>query len=290
MIFNVISRAKRELKASLTLFKKIFEGFFTRARVREMLEQAGIDTKKVKIVDIAKYLIKYFPDVIEELATKYGDIHTIIKEEKIEQEAMDLVQEKILDDLSKMPVKSWNIYYFLRYCILYEPMVLAENIKIIPFNGWPSNDYLEIVTRIMNNLGPPASAYSEKKFNKFKEYIRKHYSEKNSISLLIFEDVSASDENDIYQKTAHQLENIILILSNLTNSSIEIGGWVIEGTKDSFKELRPTVYFPIYKPTRARGGRRFSGLDTFEIVKHLREREWSNEKSPTSGDGSSTRD
>jgi hypothetical protein len=215
--------------------------------VRKMLEESGVDTSKTTIIDRAKFLVKYVPDVMEELFEKYGPSKVFAVE--VKKEALELIQKRFHEDLAKQPVKSWNIYYLLLHCKIYKPITLLENVTLIPFDGWPCNDYLDIIERLSQNLGVPASHLSEENLKAAKKYFNKIYPEKNPISLLIFRDIEANTEGEAREKTKDYAENVVLCMSNLTNASIEIRGWLIEGKLEGINVLHPTINFSHYKPT-----------------------------------------
>jgi hypothetical protein len=237
-------RFKKELSGELYKMTERNEIFF-----RKMLEESGVDTSKMRIVDRAKFVVKYIPDVVEELFEKYGTSRVLTDNDKIRIEALDLIQKRFHEDLAKKKVKSWNIYYMLLYCDIPKLMNLDKDIALVPFNGWPCNDYLEILDNLFSNLGPPASRLSEENLKTAKEHFLEKYREKNPISLLIFQNVKANAENEVYEKTKDYAENVMLCMSNLTNCSIELRGWVIEGKLEGINVIRPTIFFPIYKPT-----------------------------------------
>ena len=216
---------------------------------KKMLEEVGVDTSKIKIIDRAKFTTKYIPDVLEELLEKYGPSKILMDDEDVKNEALDLIQRRFHEDLAKQIVKSWNIYYILRHCKILEPLKIDESVTLIPFNGWSCNDFLEVIDRLFYKSGLPASRLSEEIYEEMKEYFRKLYSEKNPTGLLIFQEIEAETEKEVYDKTKNYAENVLLCVSNLTNSSIEIGGWVVEGVLNGIKRIHPTIYFPYYKPT-----------------------------------------
>ena len=61
--------------------------------------------------------------------------------------------------------------------------------------------------------------------------------------------MKAINENEVCEKTKKYAENVILCMSNLINSSVELRGWVIEGKLEGIKLMRPTIMFPTYHPT-----------------------------------------
>ena len=218
--------------------------------IREMLEKAGIDTSKLNIVDRAKFMAQYMPEVMEELFEKYGTSKVLMDDDKIRKEAIELIEKRFHEDLNKKKVKIWNIYYILLYCKINEKIDINENVELIPFGGWPCNDYFEIIDKISYKLGPPASRISEKTSENGKEYIKEKFCEKNPVSLLIIKNVNADTESEVYEKTKKIAGDMILCMSKLTNSSIEQRGWVVEGKMEGFKQIRPTVYFEHYHPHR----------------------------------------
>jgi len=238
---------KKELSRKLYKMAEQNEAF-----LRKMLEESGVNTSKMKIVDRAKFVVRYIPEVMEELFEKYGTSEVLMDDEKIRTEALRLVQKRFHEDLAKQRVKSWNIYYMLLYCNIPRLMNLDKDITLVPFNGWPCNDYLGILDRLFSGLGPPASRLSEENLETAKKCFTEIYGEKNPISLLIFENVKANTESEVYEKTKDYTENVILCMSNLTNCSIELRGWVIEGKLEGINVIRPTILFPIYKPTYAK--------------------------------------
>lgn len=237
-------KSKKELSEKLLKMAEMNEAFF-----REMLEESGVDTSEIKIIDRAKFVVKYIPEVMEELFEKYGTSRVLMDDDRIKTEALNLIQKRFHEDLAKQKVRSWNIYYILLYCNISKSINLDKDIALVPFNGWPCNDYLEILDRLFNYLGPPASRLSEKNLETGKKYFSEKYGEKNPISLLIFQNVNANTESEVYEKTKDYTENVMLCMSNLTNCSIELRGWVIEGKLEGINVIRPTIMFPLYKPT-----------------------------------------
>jgi hypothetical protein len=237
-------RFKKELSGELYKIAERNETFF-----RKMLEESGVDTSKMKIVDRAKFVVKYVPDVVEELFEKYGTSRVLMDDDKIRTEALNLIQKRFHEDLAKEKVKSWNIFYMLLYCDTPKLMNLDKDIALVPFNGWPCNDYIEILDSVFSNLGPPASRLSEENLKAAKKHFLEKYREKNPISLLIFQNVKANTESEVYEKTKDYAEDVVLCMSNLTNCSIELRGWVVEGKLEGINVIRPTILFPIYKPT-----------------------------------------
>ena len=236
---------KKELSNKLLHSTENYESEF-----REMLEKADIDTSEINIVNRTKFIVQYIPDVMEELIEKYGTFKVLMDDEKIEQEAIELIEKKFHEDLNKKKVETWNIYYLLLYCKINETIDINDNVELIPYGCWPCSDYFEIIDKIFNKLGPPATRSSEKNMGNNKEYIKEKFCEKNPVSLLIIKNVNANTQSEVYEMTKKIAGDIILCLSKLTNSSIEQKGWVVEGKMDGFKQIIPTVNFEHYHPHR----------------------------------------
>jgi hypothetical protein len=250
--------------------KELCEELFRRLQdnelaIRKKLEESGVDTSKTIIIDRAKFLVKYMPDVMEELLEKYGLSKVFTDEAK--KEALELVQKRFHEDLAKQPVQSWNIYYILLHCKIYKPITFRNNVTLTPFDGWPCHDYLDMINRLFHNIGVLASGLSEKNLTTGMEHLSKIYSKKNPTSILVFRDIKANSEAEALEQTKDYADNVILCMSNLTNCSIEKRGWIIEGkTLEGINVLSPTINFPLYTPT-------YSNPDAIEeIAKRLIEK------------------
>jgi hypothetical protein len=188
------------------------------------------------------------PDVMDEMFEKYGPSKVFTDE--VTKEALELIQKRFHADLAKQPVESWNIFYILLYCKIYKPITFLDNVTLTPFDGWPCNDYLDMMNRLYQNIGIPASKLSEENFRTGLDHLRKIYTEKNPTSLLIFRDIEANTEAEALEKTKDYADNLILCMSNLTNTSIEKRVWITERkTSDGVSLLNPTINFPQYSAT-----------------------------------------
>lgn len=214
--------------------------------LKEILEKSGIDISKINIVDRSKYLIKHIPEVVEELLKKYGTEKILSKNEDIKKEALDLIQIKFHEELEKRKITSWSIYYILMYCKVPGIVELDENTKIFPFAGLSGNDYIEIMENLQKNFGPIASQLSEEYLQKSKETMRKKYSEKTPISILSINNITASSEKEVYDKTSNFANNVALCFSNIINSAVEIRGWLTVAQLEGFKSLYSMLNFPQY--------------------------------------------
>ena len=213
---------KKKLSEKLT---KISED--SELALRETLEEKGVDTSEMQIIDRSKFMVKYIPDVMEELFKKYGTSQVLMDKPEIKNEARKLVEKKFHEELDKQKIRKWKIYYILLHCKIYEELNIEENIKLIPFDGLSCNDYFEIVDKICS--APPASELTEKSLENGKKYIANRHREKIPLSLLVIENLDANSEIEVYEKTNKYANDISLSMSAPTNSSIEIGGWIIEG-------------------------------------------------------------
>ncbi len=216
---------------------------------RRKLEEAGIDISKVKVIDKAKFKVKYIPEVLEKLIEKYGVEKILADDGKIMKEAFELIERRFYDDLAKQDVKSWNAYYILLHCKIPDTIEINDKVKLVPFGEWPFNDYVEVLNKLFDCLDPPASRSSEKIFEEIIKSWGEEYGKRSPISILMFEDVEANSEEEVHKMTKEFAEDVILCMSVLTNSSIELKGLIIEGKLEGFKLLYPIVYSTHYIPT-----------------------------------------
>jgi hypothetical protein len=63
-------------------------------KIRKKLEEKGVDTSEIKIIDRAKFSVKYIPDVMEELFKKYGTSEVLMDDPKIRYEARELAKKE----------------------------------------------------------------------------------------------------------------------------------------------------------------------------------------------------
>jgi uncharacterized FlaG/YvyC family protein len=216
-------------------------------KIRKKLEEKGVDTSEIKIIDRAKFSVKYIPDVMEELFKKYGISEVLMDDPKIRYEARELVEKKFHEELDKQKRSKWRIYYILLHCKIYEELIIEENVKLIPFEGLSCNDYFEVVEKIFP--GPLASELAERNLENGKKIIADLHREKIPLSLLIFENVDADSEIEVYENTKTYANDVTLSMSAPSNSSIEIGGWIIEGQLEGLKSIYPTIYRYHYNQT-----------------------------------------
>lgn len=233
--------------------------------IRKTLEEKGVDTSEIQIIDRAKFSVKYIPDAMEELFKKYGTSKVLMDDPKIRSEARELVEKKFNEELDKQKRSKWRIYYILLHCKIYEELIIEENVKLIPFDGLSCNDYFEVVEKIFP--GPLASELGERSLENGKKTIADIHREKIPLSLLIFQNVDADSEIEVYENTKKYVNDVTLSMSAPSNSSIEIGGWIIEGQLEGFKSIYPTIYRYHYNQTYVDG---FEEI-TNRILKNIHE-------------------
>ncbi|OEC86742.1 MULTISPECIES: hypothetical protein [Methanobacterium] len=137
----------------------------------------------------------------------------------------------------------WDVYYVLLHCHILKPIYIDKNTLLVPFEEMAYNDFLEIVEKLTESSNS-SSSNSEKCWKRIKEKINTSHKEKNPVALLIFKNIEAENTKEAHEKTRGLAQDIIVTVGVLTNSSIELKGWIFENNKG----IIPDIHFPYYKP------------------------------------------
>lgn len=153
-----------------------------------------------------------------------------------------MIKKEIQQVLSKKD-NLWEVYYILLHCYIEEPIYFNENIILAPKGEKSNNDFLEIIENISE---PSDSSNSEmnKNWNQIKEMTKNFHEKKNPIALLIFKDVKAENTIEAREKTENIAQNIILTIGVITNSCIDLIGWMFQNNRGMIFNQR----FPYYNP------------------------------------------
>lgn len=134
----------------------------------------------------------------------------------------------------------WNVIYLLLHCKIPRKMKFGKDIQIIPFGEWSCDDYNYAFERLISSR--TANADFDEIFDKQK--IKEAFGRDNPLGLLIFNNISAKSQKDALNKTKEKASSIITTISVLTNSSIEIKGYLYEELFGrGLKTINPEIFF-----------------------------------------------
>ena len=141
----------------------------------------------------------------------------------------------------------WDIYYILLHCKIAKPITIEKDIEIIPFGEYTCNNYFTIIEDLVENIIGLPEFNESPHWEYRKNFINKVFKENKPLGLLVFRNIHADNEFEVYEKTKDYASDIILTLSAVVSSSIELKGWAVEGNNKGFKTVHSDIYFYHYK-------------------------------------------
>jgi len=95
--------------------------------IRKMLEEAGVDSSGIRIIDRAKFVVKYMPDVMEELFKKYGASRVLMDDAKIKERLPRDLHEEEKDRVTGFIKGVFKFYSDLGYAYLeINPLIVTK--------------------------------------------------------------------------------------------------------------------------------------------------------------------
>lgn len=210
---------------------------------RESIEKKDIDPNSLVVVNLAQHLVRYIPEVMEELFDKYGFERVVTDKNEIMNEGLEEVRKRFLKDLESNEVEEWTIYYILYDCKIPKEIKLSKDISIFAFGGRSGLEYLEIVERVINSF----IGYQISK-NPYEEIFQKEHTKRNPVAILRMEHIKAKSYTEVIEKTQNIAENITLSLSFFTSSYVDMRGCVISGRIGKFHTIFQHMIIPHYSP------------------------------------------
>lgn len=142
---------------------------------------------------------------------------------------------------------SWDIYYILLHCKIAESIFIKNDIEVIPFGEYSCDDYFAIVEEVIENIIGLPEFNGSKEWIDYQKLINKSFKKDNPLSLLVFRNINADTEFEVYEKTKAYAEDIMITISTLINSSTELVGWVAEGNNNNYRTVCPDILYYHYK-------------------------------------------